>query len=141
MGAKNNYDEVLKIRGGPQLICTSICHHLIYPLTMRVVGAPQMILQPVFSIFLVLYCPLGLGELQACLIPDVVFTNLLPFASSSFPLSLCLAKWFWPNLMNGGGMTIPLQFASLYDGQEVFVWSDCLQDLGTDFLVGNMVFV
>ena len=35
---------------------------------------------------------------------------------------------------------IPLQFASLYDGQEVFLWSDCLLDLGTDFLVGNMVF-
>ena len=27
--------------------------------------------------------------------------------------------------------TCPLQFASLYDGQEVFVWSDCLLDLGT----------
>ena len=27
-------------------------------------------------------------------------------------------------------MTIPLQFASLYDSQEVFVWSDCLLDLG-----------
>ena len=38
-------------------------------------------------------------------------------------------------------MTIPLQFESLYDGQVVFVWSDCLLDLGTDFLVGNMVFV
>ena len=38
-------------------------------------------------------------------------------------------------------MTIPLQFASLYDGQEVFVWSNGLLDLGTDFLVGNMVFV
>ena len=38
-------------------------------------------------------------------------------------------------------MTIPLQFASLYGGQVVFVWSDCLLDLGTDFLVGNMVFV
>ena len=36
---------------------------------------------------------------------------------------------------------MPLQFASLYDGQEVFVWSDCLLGLGTDFLVGNMVFV
>ena len=35
---------------------------------------------------------------------------------------------------------MPLQFASLYGGQEVFVWSDCLLDLGTDFLVGNMVF-
>ena len=38
-------------------------------------------------------------------------------------------------------MTISLQFASLYDGQEVFVWSDCLLDLGTDFLVGNMIFM
>ena len=36
-------------------------------------------------------------------------------------------------------MTIPLQFASLYDRQEMFVWSDCLLDLGTDFLVGNML--
>ena len=38
-------------------------------------------------------------------------------------------------------MSIPLQFASLYDGQAVFVWSDCLLDLGTDFLVANIVFV
>ena len=38
-------------------------------------------------------------------------------------------------------MTMPLQFASLYGRQEVFVWSSCLLDLGTDFLVGNMVFV
>ena len=38
-------------------------------------------------------------------------------------------------------MTIPLQFASLYGCQEVFKWSDRLLDLGTDFLVGNMVFV
>ena len=35
-------------------------------------------------------------------------------------------------------MTIPLQFASLDDGKAVFVWSDCLLDLGTDFLGGNM---
>ena len=38
-------------------------------------------------------------------------------------------------------MTIPLQFATLYGGQEVSLWSDCLLDLGMDFLVGNMVFV
>ena len=38
-------------------------------------------------------------------------------------------------------MTIPLQFASLYDHQEVFVRSICLLDLGTDFCVDNMVFV
>ena len=33
------------------------------------------------------------------------------------------------------------QFASVYDDQEVFVWSDCLLYLDTDYLVGNMVFV
>ena len=38
-------------------------------------------------------------------------------------------------------MTILLQCVSLYDGQEVFVRSNCLLDLGMDFLVGNMVFV
>ena len=38
-------------------------------------------------------------------------------------------------------MTIPLQSASLYDCHEIFVWSNCLLDLGTDFLVGNMVIV
>ena len=32
---------------------------------------------------------------------------------------------------------MPLQFASPYDGQGVFVWSDCLLDPGTDFLVGK----
>ena len=40
-----------------------------------------------------------------------------------------------------GDMTISLQFASLYDGQEVFVWSDCLLDLGTHFFVDDMIFV
>ena len=40
-----------------------------------------------------------------------------------------------------GDMSIPLQFESLYDGQEVFVWSDCLLDLRKDILVGNMAFV
>ena len=34
-----------------------------------------------------------------------------------------------------------LQSASLYDGQEVFVWSDCLLNLCMDFLVDNTVFV
>ena len=38
-------------------------------------------------------------------------------------------------------MSILLKSSSLYDDQEVFVWSDCLLDLDTDFFVGNMVFV
>ena len=35
-------------------------------------------------------------------------------------------------------MSTPLQFASLYDDQEVFVRYDYLLDLGTDFLICNM---
>ena len=38
-------------------------------------------------------------------------------------------------------MTIPLQFASLYNGQEVFGWFNCLLDLGMDSVVSNMVSV
>ena len=37
-------------------------------------------------------------------------------------------------------MNIPLQFASLYNGQEVFMWPECLLGLGMDFLYGNTVF-
>ena len=41
-----------------------------------------------------------------------------------------------------GRLVHKLQFASLYDGQ-IFVWSDCLLDLGAAFLVlvNNMVIV
>ena len=34
------------------------------------------------------------------------------------PLKHRLARWFWPDLMNG---RLPLQFASLYDGQKAFM--------------------
>ena len=65
-----------------------------YPLTARVVGAPQMILQPVFSIFLVLHCPLGLAELQACPFPNVVFPPLPLSALSSSPFHCALQYGF-----------------------------------------------
>ena len=48
-----------------------------------------------------------------------------------------ITRWFWPDLMNGRhGHTT--EFASLYHGQEVFVWSDCLLDLGTISLIGSI---
>ena len=114
--------------------------HLIYPLTARVVGAPQMISQPISSNFPVLYCPLVLGKLQACPFPHVVFPPLTLPALPSSPFHCALQDGFGQT-WSTGDMTISLQFASLYVGQEVFVWSDCLLDLGTDLLVGNMVFV
>ena len=111
---------------------------IIYPLTARVVGAPQMILQTVFSIFPCSPLPSG-----TCWTPGLSIPWCLPTSSSVclvfFPISLCLARWFCRTWWTGN-MTIPLQFASLY-GRQVFVWSNCLLDLGKDFLVGNMVFV
>ena len=88
--------------------------------------------------FLLLHHPLGLGELLACPFPDVVFLPLPLSALSSSPLSLCLARWFWPNLINGRHIHTTAVCVFLRWSQ-VFVWSDCLLDLGTDFLVGNMV--
>ena len=82
-------------------ICCSLSHHLIYPLTARVAGATQMISPPVS--FMIPYSPLpsrtwrtpGLSIPWCC----------LPTSSSVclvfFPLSLCLGRWFWPDLMNG----------------------------------------
>ena len=48
----------------------------------------------------------------------------------------CKMVWARPDDWD---MSIQLQFASPYDAK-VFVWSDCLLDLGTDFLTGNVVF-
>ena len=110
-----------------------------YPLTARVVGAPQIIWQPVFSIFLCSPLPSGLGELKACSFTDVVYPPLLLCALSSFPLNCTLQDGFgqtwWTREMS------IMQFASLHDRQEVFLWSDYLLHLGTDFLVGNKIFV
>ena len=77
--------------------------------------------------FSILHCPLGLGEFQACPFPDVS----LPISSSLylviFPLFTVPCKMVLAGPNERGDMSLPLQFASLYDGQEVFVWSDCLQ--------------
>ena len=92
------------------------------------------------SFFPVLHCPLGPAEPQACPFPDVVFPPLPQSALSSSTFHCALQDGFGQTWW-AGDMTIPLQFASLYDGQEVFVLSDCLVDLSTAFLVGNMAFI
>ena len=66
---------------------------IIYSLTARVVGAPQMILQ-FSSFFPVLHYPLGPAELQACPFPDVVFLNLPLSALSPFPFHCALQNNF-----------------------------------------------
>ena len=68
---------------------------------MRVVWAPQMILQPVFSIFPCSPLPSGTCRTPGlsipwCCLPATSFVRVV-----FFPLSLCLARWFWLDLMNG----------------------------------------
>ena len=77
---------------------------------------------------------------QACPFPDVVFPPLPLPALSSSPFHCALQDVFGQTWWMED-MTIPLQFVSLYDGQEILMWSDWLFDLGMDFLIGNMVFV
>ena len=72
----------------------------IYPLTARVAEAPQMISQPVSSIFPVLHCPLGLWQTPGMSIPLCCFPTSFSVCLIFFLLSLCLARWLWPDLMN-----------------------------------------
>ena len=60
------------------------------PLTARAVGAPQMILQPVFSIFSCSSLPSGTCRTPACPFPDVVFPPPPPSALFSFPFHCAL---------------------------------------------------
>ena len=62
---------------------------IINPLIARVVGAPQMILQPVFSIF-----PCSPLSSEACPFPDVVFLPLPLSALSSSPFHCALQDGF-----------------------------------------------
>ena len=74
-----------------------------HPSTAGVVGAPQKTSQPVSSIFFFFCSPLPSGtwrtpglSISWCFLPTC-FSVCLVF----FPLSLRLARWFWPDLMNG----------------------------------------
>ena len=93
-----------------------------------------------FLHFSVFHYPLGLDELQACPFPDVVFQPHFLSALSCSPNHHALQDGFGQTWWTGD-KSMPLQFVSLYDDQEVFTWSDCLLDLGTEFLIGNVVFV
>ena len=107
--------------------CSDI-NHLTYPLTAS------------SSILLCSPLPSGtLAKSRRVHFPDVVFPPLFLSVLSSSPFHCALQDGFGQTWWTGD-MSIPLQLASLYDGQ-VFVWSDCLLDFGTVFLLGNMVFV
>ena len=111
-----------------------------YPLTMGVVRAPKITSQPVFSIFS-LFSPTLWDLAKSRPVHSLMLSSHLFFCLHCLlPSFTVLCKMYWPDLMNGRHVHT-LQFASLYDGPNFFMWSSCLLDLGTDFLVGDMEFV
>ena len=89
-----------------------------YPLTARVIGAPQMTSQPVSSTFPCSPPPSGTLRTPGLSIPSYCL-------STSFFLSALSASRFHCALQDDfcrigwtGDMSTPLQFASLYDGQD-----------------------
>ena len=78
-----------------------VIHHLIiiYPLIVRVAGTPHMISQPASSIFPCSPLPSGTWWTPGLSIPWCCLPT--PFSVYLFfSFSLCLARWFWPDLMN-----------------------------------------
>ena len=95
-------------------------------------GAPQMISQPVSSIFLC--SPSGTWWTPGLPCPfSDVFPLLLLSALSSSPFHCALQDGFGQTWWMGD-MSIPLQFMSLYDSQVVYVWFDCPAGSWQDFL-------
>ena len=124
----------------PKKWAKPISFHLISLLTVRVIWAPQMISQPVSSIFPCSPLPSGTCRTPGLSIPWCCLPTSSSVCFVFFPLSKCLARWFWPDAMNRRH-NHTTAVSTLYDGQDVFVWSNCLLDLGIDFFVGNTVLV
>ena len=78
-----------------------ILSHLIYPSAARVAGAPQMISQPVSSIVPCSSLPSGTWRTPGLSIPWCCLPTSPSLCLVFFPLLLCLARWFWQDLMNG----------------------------------------
>ena len=73
-------------------------HFTLYlSLNHRVIGAPQTTSQPVSSVFLCSPLPSRIWQTPGCPFPDALCLSALYFV----PLLLCLARWVWPDLMNG----------------------------------------
>ena len=67
----------------------------------RVVGTLQMILQLVSSIFPCSSLLSGTWRTPGLFIPWCCLHTSSSVCFVFFPLLLCLARWFWPDLMNG----------------------------------------
>ena len=73
---------------------------IICLLIARVVGAPQMISQPVSSIFPCSPLPSRTRRTPGLSLPWCCLPTSSSVCPVFFPLALCLARRFWPDLMN-----------------------------------------
>ena len=112
----------------------SIIIIIICPLTVRVVGAPQMIWQPDSSIFPVLSGTWRTPGLDVFLPLLLLPARFLPPFHGALPRGFARPdqgeKWPYH-------CSLPL-FTIV---KEVFMWYDCLLNFRMDILVGNTVFV
>ena len=69
-----------------------------YPLTVEVVWSPQMTTQPVSSIFLRSPLPSGTRRTLGLSIAWCCLPTSSSVCDVFFSLSLCLTRWFWPDL-------------------------------------------
>ena len=78
-------------------------HTFTYRLTARVVGALQMIVRPVFSIFFSLFSTALWDLANSRPVHSLMLSSHLFFSVCLvfFPRLLRVARWFWPDLMNG----------------------------------------
>ena len=83
----------------------NLSSHLIYPLTARVVWAPQMISQPLPSFVPCSPLPSETWWTPGLSVPWCCLPTSSSICCVFFPLSLCLARWFWPDLMNSSQLT------------------------------------
>ena len=72
-----------------------------YPSAVSVVGAPQITSQPLASSLLCLPLPSGTWRTPGLSIPLCFLPTSFSVCLLFLPLSLCLAIWFWRDLMNG----------------------------------------
>ena len=78
-----------------------VLFHRVYPLTATVVGRRQMISQPISSIFRCSPLTSRIWRTPGLSIPWCCLPTSCSVCLVFFHLSLCLARWFWPDLMNG----------------------------------------
>ena len=98
-------DYILFLARGWQLCSKSsvpfIIIILICSLSVKVVWAPQMISQPVSFTFLCSPLPSWTWRTLGLSIPRCGLPTSSSVCLVFFPFKLCLARWFWPDLMNG----------------------------------------